>query len=201
MEDGEPCPHFAGLATEGSDCGYAGEIEQDKEHEREGCQGCETCGTDVSAVEDSERGDDRFLSRQTGDETDGHLPVEAKRLQERRDELTDRSEIRVLKVVEVLRREILECPDDDRCPEDDRADLLQVVRYALPDMGGSVTRLRHTELRQLIDGVIVILPEPFGALHDDRKKDRKAYTYRIKRDHDKGFVILEECIHEQHIDR
>lgn len=172
MEDGEPCPHFAGFATESSDRGYAGEVEQDEEHEREGRQGRETGHTDVTAIEDSERGDDGFLSRQTGQQADRHLPIEAQGLQERRDELTDRSEIRVLQVVEVLRREILECPDDDRRPEDDRTDLLQVVRYALPYMSGSVTRLRQTELRQLVDRIIVILPEPFGALHNDGKEHR-----------------------------
>ena len=170
MEDGKPCPHFAGLATKSSDRGYAGEVEQDEEHEREGRQRCETGRTDVSAIEDSERGDDGFLSRQTGQQADRHLPIEAQGLQERRDELTDRSEIRVLQVVEVLRREILECPNDDRCPEDDRTDLLQVVRYALPYMSRGVTRLRQTELRQLVNRIIVILPKPFGALHDDGKE-------------------------------
>ena len=76
MEDGEPCPHFAGFATEGSDCGYAGEVEQHEEHEREGRQGREARSTDVTSIEDSERGDDGFFSRQTGQQADGHLPVE-----------------------------------------------------------------------------------------------------------------------------
>ena len=47
------------------------------------------------------------------EDSDDEAESEAQRLHERRDELTDRSQIRVLEIVQVLRREILECPDDD----------------------------------------------------------------------------------------
>ena len=139
MEDGEPCPLFTGFAMEGSDRSYAGEVEQHEEHEGEGCQRREAGCADISAVEDGERGDDGFFRGKTGDEADGHLPVKAKWFQERRNELADSRQVRVFEIIQVLRREILERPDDDGSPENDRANLLQVIRYAFPYMCGSIT--------------------------------------------------------------
>ena len=113
MEDGEPCPCFACLAAERSYRGYAGEIEQHEQHERERRQGRETCRADISAIEDGKRGDDSFLGGQTCQQADRHLPVEAQRLQDRRDGFAYHREVGVLKVVQVLRGEILQRPDDD----------------------------------------------------------------------------------------
>ena len=98
MEDREPCPLSAGLAAQRHNSRYAGEVEQHEEHEGKGGQWCEACGRDITAVEDRERRDDGFLRRQTRDETDGHFPIEAKRCESRRDELTDSGQIGVLQV-------------------------------------------------------------------------------------------------------
>ena len=201
VEDSEPSPDFSCLAAEGSYRRYTREIEQDEEQERERRKGREACGRYIAAIEDSESRDDGFLGRQTGEEADGHLPIEAKRLQERRDGLADGGEVGVLEIVEVLRGEVFKCPDDDRCPEDDGTDLLEVVRHALPYMRCRSTRLGQAELRQLVDGVVVVLPEPRRTLHDDREKDRETDTYRVEGDHDEGFVIRKESIYEEHIYR
>mgnify|MGYP003415234168 CR=1 FL=1 len=107
----------------------------------------------------------------------------------------------MLEVVDVLRREILKRPDDDRCPKDDGTYLLEVVRYALPNMRCGITRLGDTELRQLVYCIIVILLEPLGALHDNCKNNRQADTYRVQRNHHESFVALEEGIDKKHINR
>ena len=77
MEYREPCPLFAGLAPQGSDSRHTREIEQHEEHEAEGGERCKAGGTQVSAIKDGERRDNRFFRRQTGDKAYGHLPVEA----------------------------------------------------------------------------------------------------------------------------
>ena len=83
VEYGEPSPDFSCLAAEGSYRRYTREIQQDEEQEGERREGREACGSYISVVEDSEGRDDRFLRRQTGEKADGHLPIKAKRLQNR----------------------------------------------------------------------------------------------------------------------
>ena len=76
MEDHEPCPTSSGFASECNRGGYAGEVEQDEQHECEGRQRRETCSTEVTAIEDSQGRDDSLLRRQTGQQTNRHLPIE-----------------------------------------------------------------------------------------------------------------------------
>ena len=116
VEDGEPCPAFPRLAAQGGDGGNTGEVEQGEEHEAEGGNGCERRRGDIAAVEYRHRGDDSLLGRQTRQQADRHLPIEAQRAQYRRYCLAYHCQIGVLKVVHVLRGEVLQCPDDDGRP-------------------------------------------------------------------------------------
>ena len=105
----------------------------------------------------------------------------------------------MLEVAQVLRREILKSPDDDRRPKNDRTDFLQVIRHALPYMRRRIAGFGQTELRQLIYRIVISLFEPFGTFHNKSKQHRQAYANDVHRYHDKRLAVLEEGIDKQHV--